>query len=503
MKKNNQKRGFTVVELVIVIAVIAILAAVLIPTYANLVKKAKTSNDEALVNNLNKILAVEAITDRDTLTYAKACEYAEKNGISPDKITPAIMWDNTNKKFALAKDGQTDGMSQIYNSSNKFTAENGVLDLTGKGGVILGSDAVSGEATKVIIDGNFDAGNYTFAEVEFATNDSKTVDISTNGGKLTVNAPNATVNHRGSADGVVITAVASASYHEYGNVNGTVEITKGHIVIEKSATTGTITVSDAAVANEVKITNNANSKLVVIDAENKISADSKIGDSVKLKDKDAVAIIGDKSYKTLKEALAAAKDGDTVKMVADYVMTADNTSDTVEDRLIINKKITFDFGNYRIIGFTEMDRYNNNFVALIVDADTTFIAGENGGIFADLVSDGGPYAVNIRKGATLTVKSGTYFGSGTSIQVQKGHLEILGGKFMAHPYSNPVYGYYFMINAIDAAYKDGTATIAIKGGSFYKFDPADSKSENPRGEFVADGYLTNCENEWYTVVPQR
>ena len=34
MQKHN-KRGFATVELVIVIAVIAILAAVLIPTYAN------------------------------------------------------------------------------------------------------------------------------------------------------------------------------------------------------------------------------------------------------------------------------------------------------------------------------------------------------------------------------------------------------------------------------------------------------------------------------------
>ena len=42
MKKLN-KKGFTIVELVIVIAVIAILAGVLIPTFANVVKKANES----------------------------------------------------------------------------------------------------------------------------------------------------------------------------------------------------------------------------------------------------------------------------------------------------------------------------------------------------------------------------------------------------------------------------------------------------------------------------
>ena len=42
MKKFN-KKGFTIVELVVVIAVIAILAAVLIPTFSNFVDKANKS----------------------------------------------------------------------------------------------------------------------------------------------------------------------------------------------------------------------------------------------------------------------------------------------------------------------------------------------------------------------------------------------------------------------------------------------------------------------------
>ena len=40
MKRNN-KKGFTIVELVIVIAVIAILAAVLIPTFTGVTERAK------------------------------------------------------------------------------------------------------------------------------------------------------------------------------------------------------------------------------------------------------------------------------------------------------------------------------------------------------------------------------------------------------------------------------------------------------------------------------
>lgn len=44
MKKRNNKKGFTIVELVIVIAVIAILAAVLIPTFSSVVEKANESS---------------------------------------------------------------------------------------------------------------------------------------------------------------------------------------------------------------------------------------------------------------------------------------------------------------------------------------------------------------------------------------------------------------------------------------------------------------------------
>ena len=43
MKQNNKKKGFTLVELVIVIAVIAILAGVMIATFSNVVSDAKES----------------------------------------------------------------------------------------------------------------------------------------------------------------------------------------------------------------------------------------------------------------------------------------------------------------------------------------------------------------------------------------------------------------------------------------------------------------------------
>ena len=180
-----------------------------------------------------------------------------------------------------------------------------------------------------------------------------------------------------------------------------------------------------------------------------------------------------------------------------------NSGDNAADRVIISKPTTLNL-NAKIVFLDNMGNNNTNFCALIVDADTTINAGEDGGI--DTGVNGG-YGINVRNGATLTINDGSYYGGGTTVQVQKGTLIINGGHFACEPYSNPVYGYKFLINCIDAAYKDGSAKIIIKGGTFVNFDPSDSASENPHGNFVADGYkvvsATQANGDiWYTVVPE-
>lgn len=63
MQKHLNKKGFTIVELVIVIVVIAILAAVLIPTFVSLVNKANESSDIQAVREMNVFLAAADVTD--------------------------------------------------------------------------------------------------------------------------------------------------------------------------------------------------------------------------------------------------------------------------------------------------------------------------------------------------------------------------------------------------------------------------------------------------------
>lgn len=62
--RNMKKKGFTIVELVVVVAVIAILAAVLIPTFSGIIRKANISADSVLAKSLNSALAAENATEK-------------------------------------------------------------------------------------------------------------------------------------------------------------------------------------------------------------------------------------------------------------------------------------------------------------------------------------------------------------------------------------------------------------------------------------------------------
>ena len=83
--KNSNKKGFTLVELVIVIAVVAILAAVLIPTFASLVKRANLSADEQAVRQINTLLATEFATDKPE-TLKEVVDMLDANGYDVDAL---------------------------------------------------------------------------------------------------------------------------------------------------------------------------------------------------------------------------------------------------------------------------------------------------------------------------------------------------------------------------------------------------------------------------------
>lgn len=101
---KRTKKGFTIVELVIVIAVVAILAAVLIPTFASLIEKANESVDIQLVRQMNTVLKTEeAANGKPANIEAVKAVLAENGFENPQPATSkyAFAWDKSENVIVL------------------------------------------------------------------------------------------------------------------------------------------------------------------------------------------------------------------------------------------------------------------------------------------------------------------------------------------------------------------------------------------------------------------
>ena len=202
----------------------------------------------------------------------------------------------------------------------------------------------------------------------------------------------------------------------------------------------------------------------------------------------------------LKTALSA---GGVVAINND--ITSDATKTAVADRTTVNAPTTLNL-DAKLIVPGELEP-TDNWAGLYIAADTVFNATENGGIQCPDKENGecGTYVAHIQDGANVTVNGGTYYGGGTTFNVQKGTLTINGGHFEVTSFGDP-YNYDYLINCVDANYQNGTAKIIVKGGTFVNFDPSNNSAEGAGTNFVADGYTVVSETQsngdiWYTVVP--
>ena len=75
------------------------------------------------------------------------------------------------------------------------------------------------------------------------------------------------------------------------------------------------------------------------------------------------------------------------------------------------------------------------------------------------------------------------------------HLIITGGTFEAKVLEQDQ---YWVLNIQDQHYAAGS-TITVYGGSFKNFDPANNKSENPATSFVAEGYESVEDGDYFVV----
>ena len=265
--KRSTKKGFTIVELVIVIAIIAILAAVLIPTFASLIQKANVSKDTQLVKNLNTALAANG-KEHKTMTEALAA--AAEFGYDVGKINASatgneILWDSENDVFCYLKDGKVEYIPEtslkngkpadyklwkVYNAGEKVPEQQKYSIYWNR------EDAFPADTALTV---GFDAGKCTaITALKYErTGEAQTVVIRTSSGEtnLTVNAAKDTVMHYGAAGKVSVLAVdPTHSYHEFGSVH-TLEAKSGHIVLESGSLVYNLQ-KDASAATDLSFVSN-------------------------------------------------------------------------------------------------------------------------------------------------------------------------------------------------------------------------------------------------------
>ncbi len=259
MKKNN-KKGFTIVELVIVIAVIAILAAVLIPTFSSIIKKAKISNDTVLAKNLTTAIATESITSKPTsmeevVTKLYNAGFVLEN-LSPTTEDYFYGWDSKNNQIILI----SDEYSVVYESATSTPVD---VYVTTTGDFAQGlanagySLYLTTDATTVVTNNfiNVDTGNSKLGTLKMTASNAGEVILKGKINNVTVNNPNGSVKQYASSETLSIDAIKVGSYHVYGEIK-TVTLKQGKLVVEQLGKIETLKVDNAIVGDiDAKVEN--------------------------------------------------------------------------------------------------------------------------------------------------------------------------------------------------------------------------------------------------------
>lgn len=176
----------------------------------------------------------------------------------------------------------------------------------------------------------------------------------------------------------------------------------------------------------------------------------------------------------------------------------------VEETIIVNREVTLNLNGKKLYNTKEVwntseDISNWSIISVRKNGDLT-VKG-NGEILA-LKDD--CYAFDVRDGSQLTIENGKFVGNIHSVYVFAGKANINGGEYsIQQTYSVAGKEYEFVMNLYDANRENGTAKMNIKGGTFYKFNPANCKAEGDGTNFVAEGYksqLVEGQTDVYEVV---
>ena len=376
--KRNGKRGFTIVELVVVIAVVAILAAVLIPTFASVIKKANVSNDVVLVKELNDGLKMEEVGGKKNDTMTDALNVAKDYGFEVEKLTPRssgeILWDSVNNRFVLLDENgdavYKDESKTLSSGANLWKIVNNAEEAANN---TKYSSYIKGNATidTLTVTNGVDVGENTVANIVYANAAAHDVVIRTDSYDtvVNVNAAAANVKHYGQAKEINIAEVAMTSYHEYGDIMGNINVAKGNVEIENGAkvpnvvissvTVGETTVTPAAntevkvqVKEEAKV-NTVQSKVNAVKAETVTTVKGTTEVATIEKNDENVAYVGKTGYKTFNAALTQAS-----KLDNSTITLTNDCKHLYLTNLGKGNQITIDLNGYELTHSTNSSMFN-------------------------------------------------------------------------------------------------------------------------------------------------
>ena len=245
---KKMKKGFTLVELVVVIAVIAILAATSVGIYFGVTESAKKSNDQTVTNQMNKALLLDETLNGKPSTPTDMLAVLEENGFDVTQMTPYsdgsyYLWNSIdNRMLLLDSNGEVMFPAEDKKPTNKYeyfafisTEEERE---TFKDYSLYLKNNYSGSTEFYA---GVDVGNNYLEEIKYSSDsNTQTSIIRTTAGKLIVDAAEDTVNHYGSGDEVYVKNVSSDTFNLYANI-GYMQVSAGeHVVVKEGASVNAI-----------------------------------------------------------------------------------------------------------------------------------------------------------------------------------------------------------------------------------------------------------------------
>ncbi|MBQ8759849.1 MAG: right-handed parallel beta-helix repeat-containing protein [Bacteroidales bacterium] len=202
-----------------------------------------------------------------------------------------------------------------------------------------------------------------------------------------------------------------------------------------------------------------------------------------------VAKIGETAYTSLQDAENAAQDGDEIVLINDIVLDDMVTFfNSASPRMI-----TLNMNGKTIKLSDNWDNTTSKSAFWVCDGLT--ITGE-GKIDASPEGESWAYAIIVghrTAGTTdgysgnLVIENGNFYSDDSSVvSVTNGTATILGGYFQSAGPNND--GNYMTLNCIDDMRAADKASIIVKGGTFYMFNPENNAAEGANTNFCADGY---------------